>query len=331
MIFHLFFILVFIVTRSHGSLVTVGEYFKIYDPDPESLFYINDHTFILDSTWHLAGITHTNPADPNYEVNLAHAITNTSIINSTNFTHMPFILGAQYPETHLWAPHIIDISNYFPNGSISYRYFMVYCGGGVNRSESHIRGAYSNDLFEWIRIGTLFTDGVDARDPMLFFDNITNKFYIYYTGTRPNNVNINNVSHVVLMRESTDLLNWSNLNNTKIIFNCGFDGNNFGGSCESPFVLQRGNIYYLMTGPWNNDYTSTKMWYSNNPFNFGSVIDNTANLAGNINSHAAEMVRDSNGNWFVSSCGWSQGIYVCTLHACNTIITQLYYEFMIIY
>ena len=64
--------------------ITAGPRFKVYDPDKQSLFYVNDHTFILSTNWHIIGITHTNPADPSYEVNLAHATTSTNITRLNN-------------------------------------------------------------------------------------------------------------------------------------------------------------------------------------------------------------------------------------------------------
>ena len=61
------------------SNVTVGAFIYIYDPSVGELetnkWYINDHTFIKDQngTWHLFGITHKEPADPDHEIVFAHA------------------------------------------------------------------------------------------------------------------------------------------------------------------------------------------------------------------------------------------------------------------
>ena len=205
--------------KSQDKLITAEERFHVYDPDVSSLFYINDHTFIMSTDWHIIGITHTNPADPTFEVNLGHASTNNITVLNTNnmnnpnlFQQKPFILGAKTPETHLWAPHILDVTNYYSfnnnycnknnenNNNQTHCYIMVYCGGGYNRSQSIIAAAYSTNLYHWKRIGILFTDGVDARDPMLFYDTNTDLWHLYYCGTRPNDETDNNVSHVVLLR-----------------------------------------------------------------------------------------------------------------------------------
>ena len=102
------------VMNIYSMSIDGGQRFKVYDPDKDSLFYVNDHTFILGTNWNIIGITHTNPADPSYEVNLAHSISNSTILynNSNLFSQQPFILGAKYPETHIWAPHILDITKY---------------------------------------------------------------------------------------------------------------------------------------------------------------------------------------------------------------------------
>lgn len=74
---------------------------------------------------------------------------------------------------------------------------MFYCGGSDDRSSSsrktwfrqrflnrlnyEINVAQSDDLFLWKRLGTIFTAGVDGRDPMVL-DEGNGSFIIYYTG-----------------------------------------------------------------------------------------------------------------------------------------------------
>lgn len=121
-------------------------------------WYINDHTIIYGpgSTWHMIGITHSESADPGFEVNLAHAVSTNGLFG--NWMKEPFALGAQLPETHLWAPHIIFHDNLW---------HMFYCGGGDDRANYLLNEAVSTDLWNWKRLGTVFTGGVDGRDPMV--------------------------------------------------------------------------------------------------------------------------------------------------------------------
>eukprot|EP01084_Bolivina_argentea_P256441 431762_1 len=319
----MFSVALFLIHLATASMMYSGPPFKIYDPDVNSLFYINDHTFILGTKWHIIGITHTNPAEPAYEVNLGHAeSTLTTLKNSTQyFQHQPFVLGAKNPETHLWAPHIMDVTDY---GYTCYNqtntmqhkrcYIMVYCAG-PSGNNSQIRAAYSTDLYEWTRMGTLFIDGVNSRDPMLFYDEQTKLWHLYYVATRPNDPKSNTVNHVNMMRQSNNLFDINSWSTTPyLVFTQGASGSPGGGSTESPFVIRRGINYYLCNGPWYN-YTTTRCWYSNNSLNFGSLLDKTSIEAGSFgNLHAAEIVRDSDGIWYISGCGWNQGgVYLSEL------------------
>lgn len=69
------------------------------------------------------GITHTEPEDPIWEVNLAHSTwSSRSISTSANFTKAPFALGTvrsePWLETHLWAPHIVQFEVRFSRASM---------------------------------------------------------------------------------------------------------------------------------------------------------------------------------------------------------------------
>lgn len=114
--------------------VSAGPFSLIYNVSygEPTQWYVNDHTIILGpgsashilfsldfadrppraDTWHLIGITHTEPQDPIFEVNLAHAtLASKSISPSSAFAKQPFALGTfrtePWQETHLWAPHIV--------------------------------------------------------------------------------------------------------------------------------------------------------------------------------------------------------------------------------
>lgn len=167
--------------------------------------------------------------------------------------------------------------------------------------------------------GTLFTGGVDGRDPMVLDLEAASspnpfpfRYIIYYCGTNPDDATISNVNHVTYYRTSNDLLTWSPI--VGIAFDGGVDGNNFGGPTESPFVVRRGDFYYLFSGAWGNDYTDTRVFVSKDPRDFGSVPLGTASQVGEVVSHAPEVVRDLAGKWYVSSAGWGAGgVYLSEL------------------
>lgn len=278
-------------------LVTASPFTAVFntsssDPNLPS-WYVNDHTFIYGpgGYWHVFGITHTEAADPLFEVNFLHATSK----DLMRLQPAPFALGSELPETHLWAPHCILV-----NGT----YYMFYCGGGSDRTNYYLQLATSRDLWYWNRVGTLFTAGVDGRDPMVMFDSINSRWIIYYTGTDPDQL-IDDVNHVTFCRTSHDLRSWSS---PKIVFVGSKGGGPAGGPTESPFVVQRGKNFYLFSGSWAS-YSDTRVFLALNgdPTNFGSAVDGTSVQVGEIPAHAPEVVRDTQGNWWISRSGWGQG------------------------
>ena len=72
--------------------------------------------------------------------------------------------------------------------------------------------------------------------------------------------------------------------------------------------MRRGTNYYLFIGP-RPDYDGTDVFLSNSPYYW-----DTANKVGHIGAHAAEVIRDTNGKWYVSRCGWGKGgVYLAEL------------------
>lgn len=306
------YIFVFLLSAEVRSLVLVsaGPFSNIYNStrpyDGVPDWYINDHTLIAGpgNTWHLFGITHTEPADPEFETNSAHATSS----RLTNFTGQPFAYGSyndltrSIPETHFWAPHVIKSES---------TYYMYYCGGGPDRLQYMINLATSTDLWNWTRRGTLFTAGVDGRDPMVMKlpESYSNAWIMYYCGTSPNQLH-DNVSHVTYYRTSRDLINWSE---ARIAFDGGVTGSAAGGPTESPFVVRRGTNFYLFSGAWSS-YSDTRVFLSKSPFTFGSVPAGTAVQVGEMPSHAPEVVRDFDGKWYITRAGWGQGgVYLSPL------------------
>ena len=83
----------------------------------------------------------------------------------------------------------------------------------------------------------------------------------------------------------------------------------FGGPTESPTVVRRGDYYYLFIGPWGG-YVGTAVFRSKNPYKW-----QPQDKVGHILSHAAEVIRDVDGQWYISHCGWNQGgLYLAKLH-----------------
>jgi hypothetical protein len=88
----------------------------------------------------------------------------------------------------------------------------------------------------------------------------------------------------------------------------------------------RGPHFYLFSGAFDT-YTGTRVFYSKDPTNFGSLVTGTAIQVGQVTSHAPEVMRDVDGKWYVSSAGWGMGgVQIAELKfddGCDTCATSL--------
>ena len=270
--------------------------FRVYDPSvgENKTWSINDHCFIRDrnGTWHMFGILGIEPHGPITGRVFAHA-------TAKSFTQVPWVkkpsalkVDSRSKETHLWAPHII-----FHNGT----YYMYYCAGGKDRTKYKIHLATSKDLERWRRHpeNPMIVDGFDARDPFIL--RVGNEWVMYYTATSTPSGG----DHIVAYQTSQDLIHW---HNRRIAFRDNTRGTG-GGPTESPTVVRRGKYYYLFIGP-RGGYVGTDVFRSENPFRW-ELKDHT----GHIRAHAAEVIRDVDGKWYVSHCGFGQGgLYLAHLY-----------------
>jgi beta-fructofuranosidase len=268
--------------------VSAGAFSRVYDPSTGEAqqWYYNDHTLVRDvvtGTWHVYAITHAEPANPLDEKNFGHA---TAPSPTGPWTKRPFALTASPAagESHIWAPHVIH-----HNGV----YYMYYAAGTPDHAAYRMHLATSTDLTTWTRspANPLFTDGFDARDPMV--TRVGPQWVMYYTANRtPQGGN-----HQVAYRASTDLVHWSG---KQVAFEHPASGTS-GGPTESPFVVFRGGWWYLSVC-CETGYKDTRVYRSRDPFRF-SVND----LAGRIDAHAAEVVTEPSGATRVTGAGWGQG------------------------
>jgi hypothetical protein len=280
----------------HEDVVGAGAFKRIYDPSvgEDRPWYFNDHAFIRDRAsgrWHLYGITHPEPADPLHETLFGHA-------TADRLTQSPW--DKQAPamqadgsdlEHYIWAPYVLHHGG---------RYWMFYAGGNEQHFNSYaIQLATSKDLVHWTRYGgnPLFRDGYESRDPMVL--RVGRRWVMYYTATSdPNGGN-----HIVAYRTSSDLRHWSARHVALTDPNTGTAG----GPTESPFVVRHGGSYYLFTccgsgRDYGAEYMKTNVYRSRDPLHFD--VDHRA---GTIPAHAAEIVKDTDGKWYVSSAGWGKG------------------------
>lgn len=281
-----------------GETVSAGEFVKVYDPSvgENERWYYNDHTMVQNvetGEWHVFAITHAEPAAPLDEKNFGHA---TAPSPEGPWTKQPFALIADPAagESHIWAPHVIHVDGL---------YYMFYAAGTSDHTAYRMHLATSPDLETWTRspANPLFTDGFDGRDPMV--TRVGDQWVMYYTAnSEPSGGN-----HIVAYRTSTDLTTWSE---RRTAFRHPRVGT-FGGPTESPFVVQRGEWWYLFVC-CDGGYTDTRVYRSKDPLHFEHGDGESA--AGRIDAHASEVVVDADGQWYVTGAGWDQGgLYLAPL------------------
>lgn len=278
-------------------LVVAGSFTHIYDPSvgETQKWYINDHCFVpgADGSWHLFGITHPEPAAPLQERIFAHATAQTLLQKpwAKQTPALAYAPEAPWNEEHLWAPHVT-----YHDGT----YYLFYGAGARDHAKYKLHLATSKDLKTWTRHpkNPVVVDGFDARDPFVMPH--ADRWLMYYTA----NGTPTGGHHVVKCVTSTNLVDWGG---TRTVYTDPSQGT-YGGPTESPFVVRRGAHYFLFVGP-RPGYDGTDVFVSNDPFHW-KIEDKV----GHIPAHAAEVVRDRDGQWYVSRCGWGRGgVYLAPL------------------
>ena len=204
-----------------------------------------------DGTWHLFGITHQEPADPDHEIFFLHA-TAPDVKGPWKKQAPVMHIDPAFRETVVWAPHVVAHDG---------KYWMFYCAGGKDHEQFHIHLATSPDLVNWTRhpANPMIVDGYDARDPMVLQDG--DQWILYYCATEtPKGGN-----HVVKAVTSPDLVHWSA---PRIVFRSPEKGT-FGGPTKSPFVVPRNGKYYLFVCT-NEPYNTSAAYVSDNAFSLRS-------------------------------------------------------------
>jgi len=259
--------------RNSGDIsniaITIGDMVTIYE-----LPYAYDHSIIynrMDKKWHLYGIEAGNKS-------FIHLIAD-SLTQQGWVKQEPFV----YKGREIWAPHIIENEDLF---------YMYYTSIGVPRE---IRYAVSRDLNSWehpsdeplFAFTNEHTDNMKNKDPMVF--KYKKSWIMYYSMMKDAK------NWVVGYSTSNDLISWSD---PKICF----DEDTEEPGVESPFVVKRGKYFYLFLSarPW--PHGAEEVFKSESPF-----LWETKDLVMSINPwHAAEVVQDLDGSWFLSCSSGSQ-------------------------
>lgn len=238
--------------------------------------YVNDHALVRagDGRWHLIGITHDSPGNPQAERSFLHA---TAPSLTGPWTELPDALMTTMPEQVLWAPHIFERE---PG-----RWTMLYWG---STPDNQVQRADSDDLLRWTRVMSPVPGG---RDPHVA--RVGDRWVVFSVGVRDSHGQI-------IATTSDDLARWSPLTvvTEDPIPSFGW------GNLESPFLVRRGAWFYLFvtrTSAAPADYDRTVVLRSADPLSFR--WEPVTEIVG----HACEVVEED-GRAYLTSAGWTSQI-----------------------
>ncbi|MBI9061490.1 MAG: family 43 glycosylhydrolase [Marinilabiliaceae bacterium] len=287
--------------------VITGEWQHIFNPndtrsDIDTTWYTNDHCFAKgpDGGWHAYGIIGHKPINPwTGETRFFHisAIT----FNQKKWEDHDYALETKKGvERVLWAPHVFHEEK-------SDTWHMFYNIGNMQEKAPYYASwgqlcrADSKDMFNWERhaFNPLFSDPGHARDSYILKSN--GLYYYYYTRT----FNEVDLRSCVAVRASPDLKHWSG---AKIVHTQPLQCD-WGGDCESPYVVEKNGIYYLFICRAMTAYNQTHVYWSKDPMNFPKE-----NFVCELPTHASEVIKVSEDEWYVSNTGWDKkGLFIARL------------------
>ena len=255
---------------NQNKSIEIGEIITLY-----KIPYLMDHSIIynvVEEKWHLYGIESPH----------------TSFIHLTadSLTQEGWIKGDSFSDggAEIWAPHIILHDNL---------YHMYYTKIGIPREIHHV---VSKDLYNWsesaepvLALSNEHNDNLKNKDPMVFRDDENKQWIMYYSMMKDDR------HWVVGYSTSYDLNSWSE---PQICF----DEHTESPGVESPFVVKRGDYYFLFLSarPW--PYGGEDIFRSESPYSW-----KTDDLVKRIDPwHAAEVVQDLDGKWYITHSSGSQ-------------------------
>ena len=256
-----------------------GDYKVLFQPQKYGN-YVNDHCIIKgNDAYHLFGITSLTSSPPDERM-FVHGVGKSL---STPFEEVGVSINT---GTLAWSPCVIEKDGYY----------YIYYGPSPSKM------AVSPDFYEWF--GYPIT--IENEPPMAmhrdhFVMQIGDLYYMYVSG-------IKDKKGCISVASSSDLLHWK------------FEGYALTsddkaplkpawGAFESPFVVKRGDYYYLFVTYTDCDdanYNDTLVFVSQDPLHFGSYMSDTdpAQLITTLYAHAPEILEE-NDQYFITTCGWN--------------------------
>ena len=248
--------------------------------------YVNDHTVFQDAEgkWRAVGITSPGQSLSGYDERyFAHGVADSL---DREMTEQPPLFKGWPDGRKKWAPHVVR------DGSA----YHLFAGPHA------VRHFTSADGITWKYEGLAIPDPWgNFRDTMVLKLD-PGKWLLYATDQ----------DDTVSVFESADLFAWQRVGTAfRAIRPAPIWGFLAISATESPFVVKRGDYYYLsvtLTNYAPKNYTNTIVVRSRDPYDFGVYAaggkGETAEFVATLPAHCAEYIRDDRGEWFITSGGW---------------------------
>jgi beta-fructofuranosidase len=268
-----------------GRNLRLGDHVLLYPSD-----YINDHAVIydpVDKRWHMYGIQQGQKTF----IHLA----SDELVSSWEKVDDFRLDGRE-----IWAPHIIrhdkKIWMYYTRIGEPREIVLSTCKNLGKGKWKHYRG---NPVLARVN-----NDGSDGKnkDPMVL--KVGDQWVMYQSMVKKRE---NDEDYwCVGYSTSDDLKTW---NEARICFD--EDKPNDPG-VESPFVVKRGEFFYLFLSarPWHGGSHDggVDVFRSESPYHWNPETDQVQRFSREeTGAHAPEIIQDHNGNWYMTRCGHGKG------------------------
>lgn len=239
-------------------------------------WFINDHCFVTDSQGelHIFGIHDPYPRDGKllYTLHpyLAHYVCEPG---SLKFRYVGMALNDSEGTRYLGAPYVIAFRG---------KYLMLF--ESILEGHRALELAVSGDLYTWKRMGQPILEDLNEtkRDPCILQDG--ERYCIYLCNPQKDGSSVEFV-------ETRDFEHFTHRTCLYIP-----DGTDYGG-IESPFVVKRGDRYYLFFTYAHRHYYETVVLVSEQEDHF-----DMANQVTTLHGHASELFHFG-GREYITSCG----------------------------
>lgn len=272
----------------------IGAFQPIINPKPagdRNKWFTNDHNFIVDKAGELHWFGIANPFPPKgkelyrYHPYLGHFSTSTAMDSAAPFgkwKRHPWPIDESEGTEYVGAPAVI-----WHEASSSY----VMVVETMLKNTRRLEICWSTDLINWERSRTPILPRnlwISSRDPQI----IARPDGSYWVIVVSHNIEGKKRSQIVRF-ETKDFINFSDP-----IEILGIDDNNFATLLESPFIVERNNLWYLFFTYAHKKYAETIVVVSDDPAHFDYHKNTVTTLFG----HAAEIFT-YNGIEYISTCG----------------------------